>query len=349
MNPHHMYGEYQHLDSREGQIHHSDSASPRSPSPPMIPPPPSSARKQQPKEQPASEAKVPRKLENEEDFGGALRVSVHPNIVGDGSAGNKKVEEPPRKKNKKEAATDEASLLLGLRTKGDDGSPMSTSEETETTPKREGPKEPEEKAPAVVESPPHIIPVTPKDNNADSLTTRPLTVPTTYPKRLAMPNDIVNVNNLHCYIRSDLLDLFVIPFSSDIEASNSMAGRVGLQCLHCARARIHDPKRTKEATMAVFYPKSVGEIYRLVTNWTRCHLRKCRNLPADVQAKLDRIRATDKSRGKTSFWADSAKDIGLMDCHRTKVGGVRFHPDLYNPISAPKQQDKEGEGEIVNA
>ena len=78
--------------------------------------------------------------------------------------------------------------------------------------------------------------------------------------------------------------------------------------------------------MAVFYPKSIAEIYRLVTSWQRCHLRKCRNLPPSVRATWMSLRESDKSRGKTHYWITSAKELGLIDC-QSRAGGIRFGPN----------------------
>lgn len=188
-------------------------------------------------------------------------------------------------------------------------------------------------------------------------------VPIDYPKRLMLPNDAVKLNSLHCFIRAELLEIFVIEPSSlknakHLHAPSSSVGRVGLRCVYCAKARrrfqdefskgpsmedndanvsnkqtestdrveVSDGAhiaRDDEAPMAVFYPKSISEIYRLVTSWQRCHLRKCRNVPPDVRSNWNERRETDKSRGKTTYWISSAREIGLIDC-TSRAGGIRF-------------------------
>jgi len=87
--------------------------------------------------------------------------------------------------------------------------------------------------------------------------------------------------------------------------------------------------------MAVFYPKSIAEIYRLVTSWQRCHLRKCRNVPPAARARWQTLRDNDKSRGKTHYWVTSAKQIGLMDC-QSRAGGIRFASD-FDPRTLPAE------------
>ena len=158
----------------------------------------------------------------------------------------------------------------------------------------------------------------------------PVAVPKRYPKRLTTRNDHVKLNSLHCFIRAELLEVFVVEEKSDKDikfrhAPSSSVGRVGLRCIHCAlkRNRNFEDCLEDEAPMSVFYPKAVGEIYRMVTSWQRCHLRKCKNLPPPVRKCWDQLRTTDKSRGKTAHWVESARAIGLRDCP-SRTGGIRF-------------------------
>jgi hypothetical protein len=212
---------------------------------------------------------------------------------------------------------DTASILLELRT-SNSSSPVSTTvnenhsivktANATTTQKKEH------------ESPPPAI-------NTTNL------VPKNYPKRLALEDDDNKLNTLHCFIRSELLEIFVVDQSicsspTSASGSGSALGRVGLRCVHCAQER----KRLKmnernEAPMAVFYPKCVSEIYRLITSWQRCHLRKCRNLPPNVREQWDELRKEDRSRGKTAYWVTSATQLGLVDC-QSKGRGVRFSSDM---------------------
>jgi hypothetical protein len=165
----------------------------------------------------------------------------------------------------------------------------------------------------------------------------PCKVPDRYPTRLSLPYDASKLNSLHCFLRSELLEIFVVEKSknkSPTHSPHSSIGRVGLRCAHCFMVRRGRGDRD-EAPMALFYPKSIAEIYRLVTSWQRCHLRKCRNLPPAVRSQWQELRETDKSRGKTNYWVSSAKEIGLMDC-QSRAGGVRFAPD-FDPSTLPPQ------------
>jgi hypothetical protein len=157
----------------------------------------------------------------------------------------------------------------------------------------------------------------------------PVPIPKNYPRRLSLPNDTIKLNALHCFVRSELLEIFVVEPSPDAlkykHAPSASVGRVGLRCVHCflARRNAMNASRDEEAPMSVFYPKTVSEIYRLVTSWQRCHVRKCKSLPKDVRDKWHSLRESEKSRGKTAYWVDSAKSIGLVDC-TSRTGGIRF-------------------------
>ena len=166
----------------------------------------------------------------------------------------------------------------------------------------------------------------------------PCAVPDRYPTRLSLPYDNAKLNTLHCFLRSELLEIFVVSKSfrkSPCHSPSSSVGRVGLRCVHCAMMRGSRRDEREDAPMAVFYPKSIAEIYRLVTSWQRCHLRKCKNVPPAVRARWQELRDTDRSRGKTHYWVTSAKQIGLMDC-QSRAGGIRFAPD-FDPRNLPAE------------
>mmetsp|Transcript_10086 Transcript_10086/g.11536 ORF Transcript_10086/g.11536 Transcript_10086/m.11536 type:complete len:968 (-) Transcript_10086:19-2922(-) len=166
----------------------------------------------------------------------------------------------------------------------------------------------------------------------------PCKVPDRYPTRLSLPYDASKLNTLHCFLRSELLEIFCITKSnkkSPCHSPSSSVGRVGLRCVHCAMVRGSRRDDREDAPMAVFYPKSIAEIYRLVTSWQRCHLRKCRNVPPAARARWQTLRDNDKSRGKTHYWVTSAKQIGLIDC-QSRAGGIRFASD-FDPRTLPAE------------
>jgi hypothetical protein len=244
------------------------------------------------------------------------------NIDGASSIGGKsQLQKAPTVPTGGRTNVDTASILLELRT-SNSNSPVATTNvngnENNSIVKLANASTPEKKE--------HDTPPRP----AIKMTTL---VPKNYPKRLALQDDENKLNTLHCFIRSELLEIFVVDQSicsspTSASGSGSALGRVGLRCVHCAQQR----KRLKvsernEAPMAVFYPKCVSEIYRLITSWQRCHLRKCRNLPSSVRDQWDELRLEDRSRGKTAYWVTSAKQLGLVDC-QSKGRGVRFSAEL---------------------
>jgi hypothetical protein len=166
-------------------------------------------------------------------------------------------------------------------------------------------------------------------------------VPENYPRRLALEHDEQKLNSLHCFIREELLEIFVVQKSatkSRMHSPGSSVGRVGLRCVHCTIERQRTKENRDEAPMAVFYPKSIDEIYRLVTSWQRCHLRKCRNLPPDLRSRWQSLRETEKSRGKTQYWITSAQEIGLVNC-QSRGGGIRFGP-IVSGVKCTKKVDE---------
>jgi len=172
-------------------------------------------------------------------------------------------------------------------------------------------------------------------------------VPENYPRRLALEHDEQKLNSLHCFIREELLEIFVVQKSatkSRMHSPGSSVGRVGLRCVHCAIERQRTKENRDEAPMAVFYPKSIDEIYRLVTSWQRCHLRKCRNLPPELRSRWQSLRETERSRGKTQYWVTSAYEIGLVNC-QSRGGGIRFG----RPISGSKPSKHKEEQQVTSA
>ena len=199
--------------------------------------------------------------------------------------------------------------------------------------------------------PPDLTSEPSSDNTEAEL---PQIVPENFPTRLALPHDDSKLNSLHCFLRSELLEIFVVQKSnnkSPTHSPGSSVGRVGLRCVHCALVRQHHRDDRDEAPMAVFYPKSIAEIYRLVTSWQRCHLRKCRNLPPPVRSTWQSLRDNDKSRGKTHYWVTSAKEIGLVDC-QSRAGGIRFGPEAIKRFleeAAHNDDAKDGDAAMADA
>jgi hypothetical protein len=143
--------------------------------------------------------------------------------------------------------------------------------------------------------------------------------------RLAMPDDAQNVNSLHCYVRSELLEVFV---SDDFAAPGGAfhklrSGRVGLRCVHCAHL---SRKERAGATMSRFFPKSLDDIYRGVCTWQRIHFASCEKVPKDVAEEYRKHKNQDRSRGKKSYWIHSALRLGLRNVDDNRSGIVWCQP-----------------------
>jgi hypothetical protein len=140
--------------------------------------------------------------------------------------------------------------------------------------------------------------------------------------RLAMPDDPQELNSLHCFVRSELLEVFVM----DEQQYSHLAPappRVGFRCVHCG----HLPRKEKVGTsMSTFLPKSLEDIYRSVCTWQRIHFRTCRHIPQEVSETYWKLKDTDRSRGKKSHWVKGAYRLGLRDAD-TKRGGIVWNPD----------------------
>ena len=242
---------------------------------------------------------------------------------------------------------------------------------------------------------------------------KPFSVPSNYPNRLALPKDRDELNSLHCFVRSELLELFVVPSpenqvsnqhknnstrttyseknsgkrkrrsctllneslslhtrSSDEEQDEEseyedgpvtrrrcnnrdhsqstkkstssygslttssvrlFPGRVGLRCVHCA----HLPRQkqrnaicentSSKASMPLFYPKSLNDLYRSVCTWQRVHFRNCPHIPTEVRETYWALKEGDRTRGKTKYWLVSAKKLGLVDSVGVhNRGGIQF-------------------------
>ena len=148
------------------------------------------------------------------------------------------------------------------------------------------------------------------------------------PDRLAISEDVDEVNRLHQYVRSDLLEIFVVPqveeeddepketyeritrgstYTGTVSTNRHYPGRVGFRCVHCANVRPSSLHTTKSC----FYPLRLQNIYREVCAWQRIHFKNCAFVPRDVRERYDWLKSSDTSRGKVRYWEVSAKKIGL--------------------------------------
>ena len=142
--------------------------------------------------------------------------------------------------------------------------------------------------------------------------------------RLAMPNDSQELNSLHCFVRSELLEVFTLVANlTRTKSLENKRQRVGLRCIHCS----HLPRKHRVGiSMSTFFPKSVNDLYRSVCTWQRIHFKSCPHIPDTIRETYWRLKDTDRSRGKKAYWVESALRLGLRDADQ-KRGGVVFDPN----------------------
>lgn len=152
---------------------------------------------------------------------------------------------------------------------------------------------------------------------SEEVVLRSTQVVTNIPKKLALEQDEKMVNLLHCYVRSNLVEIVVC---NRFDPSKKLyPGRVGLQCVYCKNAG-DDKSRT-----SVVYPRSLALLYRAVCGWQRTHVTgdkanmPCENIPKDVMNHYQYCKDVDKTRGRVAYWEQSARSIGLRDSGGTGI------------------------------
>lgn len=144
---------------------------------------------------------------------------------------------------------------------------------------------------------------------------------------LARNEDDAMLNPLHVFVRKQLEVFTATPAELAQPAPGRKnpikLGQVGLRCIHCR----HLPVR-KRVKRAVCYPSSVGRVYHSVSDFKFDHMTSCRELPADVLANFEALKAEGKrssekkSGGKGSlsyssstaqYYHDTAVQMGMVD------------------------------------
>jgi len=165
-------------------------------------------------------------------------------------------------------------------------------------------------------------------------------------ERLAHPTDCLNVNSLHCFVRQELLDVFVLsPGNSE---NTDVIRRVGLRCAYCGH--LSKSKREKGIdgisgchNMSSFYPKSIEDLYRSVCVWQRVHFPNCPYVPDNIKSKYSLLKQHDLSRGKTRHWERTARLMGLRNASNSDRQGI-----VYRPIENMKTTSEPSSGTTVS-
>ncbi len=145
--------------------------------------------------------------------------------------------------------------------------------------------------------------------------------------RLAAPNDFDELNRLHCFVRSDLLEVFVLENSVGAclpcDVGKQVRPRVGIRCVHCGTKPKH---QRAGSSMSTFFPKSLQDIYRGVCTWQRIHFSACKHIPDELKHLYKTLKDGDKSRGKKAHWVKSAEEMGFRNVDENRNGVVWLEP-----------------------
>ena len=144
------------------------------------------------------------------------------------------------------------------------------------------------------------------------------------PTRLAVDTDKDYVNPLHCYVRSELLELIQVEEGS----SELFPGQVGLRCVFCARVAPNLCSKT-----AQIFPRNLENLYRKVCIWQREHFTgdkkhtPCAYLPEEVRHLYKMKKEESNARGHVAYWKQSASSIGLRNSNTHGRNGIIFIDD----------------------
>ncbi len=139
--------------------------------------------------------------------------------------------------------------------------------------------------------------------------------------RLASPDDCDELNSLHCFVRADLLEVFVLEDSRSCQPckDGKQIHRVGIRCVYCGTK----PKSERAGTsMSTFFPKSLQDIYRGVCTWQRIHFPACKHMPDEMKYLYKALKDGDRSRGKKAHWIRSARKMGFQNVDENRNGVV---------------------------
>lgn len=128
---------------------------------------------------------------------------------------------------------------------------------------------------------------------------------------LSIDEDPNWLSEFHCFVRSDLVEVFRATRDDVKTRNNSIAyQQVGIRCRFCA----HIPPTSRAGRSSAF-PSSMRQIYQSFTMMLRDHFGGCDFMPTRVQDKFMLLKdkpsqgATDSKR----YWTYSASKIGMTD------------------------------------
>eukprot|EP00546_Thalassionema_frauenfeldii_P015538 CAMPEP_0178930726 /NCGR_PEP_ID=MMETSP0786-20121207/21439_1 /TAXON_ID=186022 /ORGANISM="Thalassionema frauenfeldii, Strain CCMP 1798" /LENGTH=1001 /DNA_ID=CAMNT_0020607373 /DNA_START=19 /DNA_END=3022 /DNA_ORIENTATION=+ len=168
--------------------------------------------------------------------------------------------------------------------------------------------------------------------------------------RLGLTDDSRYLSELHTLIR-DQLELFsatddIITSTNAGRRKATVRGKVGLRCVHCAKAVLSHPvgKHTWPAA-SISFPANIEGIYPVCTQKPKLHFEFCPYMPQEIKSKMYSLthdcngnsiarqnlgNSLNSPVGATIYYQVAAKRIGLVNVN----GGMRFSRDLkLEPLS----------------
>lgn len=156
---------------------------------------------------------------------------------------------------------------------------------------------------------------------------------------LARPDDSLWLAPPVCLVRSQIE---VVAFTKEAiqvldKPSFSRGGRldrilarhghvVGVRCGWCA----HLPMKSR-ARGAISFPESISVLHQTIRNFKRYHFNGCTCMPNDITGKMrkfdEKPKAHQSRKGSETYWLQSARDLGLVDCGGEDKG-ICFHQDV---------------------
>lgn len=157
------------------------------------------------------------------------------------------------------------------------------------------------------------------------------------PLPLAMPSDKDWLTPLHCFVRSQCVEVFCAT-SQDVATPSKgkrkpiQIGQVGIRCPHCHTGSSGAGQRERGS---VYYPTTISSIYNATMNLLQRHLHSCTAVPIDIMQKYQTLKSDDARSGTSKkYWVESALSLGLVDT----ANGIRFSSRRPPPLPRLSRQ-----------
>jgi hypothetical protein len=120
----------------------------------------------------------------------------------------------------------------------------------------------------------------------------------------------------HCYVRSELAEVFVAT-EADCKGRSHVVrpGQVGIRCRYCAQVDV-----SSRICRAAAYPSSLQQVYQSFNMMLRDHFQSCPYIPEAVQQHISVLREkpTHGAPETKNYWVYSAMKLGLKHCVKNK-------------------------------